>query len=230
MYFLWKKLRVTCASLDNVGCASETMMVAIWKWGICTWNNGVYCLVSFSATTVKYYNAMSAYWPRICWKHAISNYSIKSISHCSQYLPVCTLIGWKSLNQISNILYSNSWHSNYLAASTPKSSCCTAAAGRLVPLVLFSSLHNSGEEVHQLVLSVEVCIESQVLITPAHCQVLLVLFDFQVAGFAHPPRGFVFVGAWIVGRHVQHVASHFPCFPGWVECHLEMLQKTWLIA
>ena len=51
--------------------------------------------------------------------------------------------------------------------------CCHKKA--VVPLVLFSSLHNSGEEVHQLVLSVEVCIESQVLITTAHIGTLSTL-------------------------------------------------------
>ena len=64
---------------------------------------------------------------------------------------------------------------NYLAASTAQVVLLYSGAGRLVPFVLSSPLHHSGEEVHQLVLSVEVCIESQVLITTAHIGTLSTL-------------------------------------------------------
>ena len=45
---------------------------------------------------------------------------------------------------ISNILYVNNF--NYLAASTVQVMLLYSGAGRLVPLVVFSSFHYSGKE------------------------------------------------------------------------------------
>ena len=96
---------------------------------------------------------------------------------------------------------------NYPAASTAQVVLLYSGAGRrLVPFVLSSPLHHSGEEIHQLVLHIEVCIASQVFVSSAPGQVLLVLFNFQVTGLAHPPGGLVLVVARVVARHVQHVA------------------------
>ena len=82
---------------------------------------------------------------------------------------------------------------NYLAASTAQVVLLYSGAGRLVPFVLSSPLHHSGEEIHQLVLHIEVCITSQVFVSSAPGQVLLVLFNFQVTGLAHQPGGLVLV-------------------------------------
>ena len=76
---------------------------------------------------------------------------------------------------------------NYLAASTAQVMLLYSGAGRLVPFVLSSPLHHSGEEIHQLVLHIEVCIALQVFVSSAPGQVLLVLSNFQVTGLAHPP-------------------------------------------
>ena len=59
--------------------------------------------------------------------------------------------------------------------------CCTAVRNHLVPFHLFSPVHYPGKEVDQLVPIHQVGVTSQVLISFAPCQVLLVLPHFLVA-------------------------------------------------
>ena len=62
-------------------------------------------------------------------------------------------------------------------------SCCAAVQRsyhRLVPVFLFSPVHHFHEELHQLLLVLQVVVSSQVLVCLTLCEVLLVLPD--------PPR------------------------------------------
>ena len=67
----------------------------------------------------------------------------------------------------SNILYSDNLHSNYLAAAAwLRLRCCTAISEyRLVPFFLFPPVHHLGEELHQILLVLQVAIPSQVLVS-----------------------------------------------------------------
>ena len=68
------------------------------------------------------------------------------------------------LDQISNILYSEN-HYNYLAATARLLLCCyiTISHRRLVPIFVFSPVHHYHEELHQLLLVLQVGVSLQVL-------------------------------------------------------------------
>ena len=78
------------------------------------------------------------------------------------------LAGW-SFRQIFNILYSDNHNKNYLAATAWLLLCCCTAISHHRPVFLFSPVHHFHEELHQLLLDLQVVVSSQVLVCLTLC-------------------------------------------------------------
>ena len=77
--------------------------------------------------------------------------------------------------------------------------------------------HHQAEELHHVVVPVQVQSLAQVGVALAQAQVVLVLPHLGDTGLAAPLSGLILPVVGVIPRYVQHVGARLPCY---IECSI----------